>query len=84
MASCHETRTFFDVDAELAHARTSLPLSGAHLQQPCENCHVQDRVAFTGLDPECISCHQDAYESASAVDHTAFSPDCTQCHSTNS
>jgi len=83
-ASCHTTtRTFFQVDGELAHARTSLPLTGAHLQVPCETCHVDDRVLFTGLDPECISCHLDAWQASPVVDHEAsgFSTDCTRCHS---
>lgn len=82
-ASCHDTRTFYDVDGELAHARTTLPLSGAHLQLPCETCHVEDRVLFTGLEPECVACHHDAYLSAEVVDHegSGFSEDCTQCHS---
>ncbi|HSM04495.1 MAG TPA: hypothetical protein VK858_07725 [Longimicrobiales bacterium] len=83
-ASCHTTtRTFYEVDGELAHARTALPLTGAHLQVPCETCHVEDRVLFTGLDPDCISCHLDAYRASPVVDHEAggFSTDCTRCHS---
>ncbi len=82
-AACHTTRTFYDVDGELAHARTALPLTGAHLQVPCETCHADDRVSFTGLDPECIGCHLDAYQASPVLDHEAagFSTDCTECHS---
>lgn len=82
-AACHGTRSFQEVDGELAHARTQLPLTGAHLQLPCENCHVQDRLLFTGVDPGCVTCHLEAYRSAAVVDHegSGFSTDCTACHS---
>ncbi|HSG47479.1 MAG TPA: hypothetical protein VLA43_06705, partial [Longimicrobiales bacterium] len=82
-AACHDTRSFFDVDGELAHARTALPLTGAHRQFPCQGCHAQDRLFFTGLDPECTACHLEDFQASTVVDHEAsgFSTDCTQCHS---
>lgn len=81
-AACHATDSFFEVDGELAHARTSLPLTGAHLQVPCQGCHDRDRLLFTGLDPECTSCHLDDYEGSTVVDHVAsgLSTQCLDCH----
>jgi hypothetical protein len=84
-AACHTTTSFRDVDGEAIHARTSFPLTGAHLQVTCESCHLGDQGgAFTSLDPTCASCHVGAYEGARTVDHVAagYPTDCVQCHST--
>ena len=82
---CHTTLTFADIRGPQAHARTSFPLTGAHLQVECRACHVDDRLgAFTPLDPRCISCHRTAFERARPVDHVAggFPTECRQCHVT--
>lgn len=82
-AACHNTGSFYDVDGDLTHARTLLPLTGAHQQVPCQGCHFQDRLLFTGLDPECIACHLDDFRASIVVDHegSGFDTDCTACHS---
>lgn len=80
---CHNTTTVPDVAGAAVHARTSFPLTGAHLQITCEACHGDDRGgAFTTRSPECISCHAADYASAQTVDHAAagFPTDCLQCH----
>ncbi|HSG08044.1 MAG TPA: hypothetical protein VLA36_06795 [Longimicrobiales bacterium] len=82
---CHTPTSFHDVQGASIHARTSFPLTGAHVQVTCESCHVNDQGgAFSALDTECASCHLPAYESAATVDHVAggYPTDCTQCHST--
>ncbi len=84
-AECHTTLSFADVQGRQAHARTTFPLTGAHLQLECRACHVDDRLgAFTALDPQCISCHRTAFEQAKPVDHVAggFPPECMRCHVT--
>jgi hypothetical protein len=65
------------------HARAGFPLSGAHLQAPCESCHRNDRGgAFAPLPQDCLSCHQAQYAGAAQPDHAAagFPTDCQQCH----
>jgi len=82
---CHNTRAFQEVAAVAVHARTGFPLTGSHLQAPCESCHQSDRGgAFAPPPTECVSCHRDAYLNARMPDHAAagFPTDCQQCHAT--
>ena len=82
--ACHNTTSFNDVPGVGLHARTSLPLTGSHLQVSCETCHSDDTGgAYTTLDPDCYSCHSVDYETAS-LDHVVngFSTDCESCHNT--
>jgi hypothetical protein len=84
-SSCHNTRSFPDIDGLSIHARTSFPLVGAHRQITCESCHTDDvGGAYSPLDTDCASCHLDEYERAGTVDHLAndYPTDCTQCHRT--
>jgi hypothetical protein len=80
---CHSTASFHDVPAVALHARAGFPLTGAHLQTPCEGCHRNDAGgAFAPLPRDCISCHRDQYAAATDPDHAAagFPTDCQQCH----
>lgn len=82
--ACHSTAAWDDVRGVALHARTSLPLTGSHLQISCESCHLDDTGgAYTTLDSDCYSCHSGDYESAT-LDHVenAFSTDCESCHNT--
>jgi len=82
---CHNTVTFGDVAGVVVHARTTFPLTGAHVQLSCETCHVDDRGgAFATLDSDCFSCHAQEYNAAQSVDHVEldFSKECEDCHNT--
>jgi hypothetical protein len=82
-ARCHSTSTFREVPVVALHARAGFPLTGAHLQAPCESCHKNDRGgAFAPLPQDCVSCHREQYTAASMPDHAAagFPSDCGQCH----
>ncbi len=82
---CHNTSEFRDVEALTLHQRTAFPLTGAHLNTPCESCHKTERAGvFAAVPRDCIACHQTALSQAasSGVDHTGFPRDCTQCHVT--
>ena len=80
-AACHDdvawSRARFD------HASTAFPLTGAHVPLPCDRCHVGG--VYTGLSPECVSCHQGDYDGTNDPPHAAsgFSTSCTQCHNTS-
>jgi hypothetical protein len=79
---CHTTATFHDVPAVALHNRTGFPLTGAHLQTPCESCHQTERNgAYTAVARDCLACHRNALRVATTVDHSGFSGDCLQCHS---
>jgi hypothetical protein len=84
-ARCHDTRTFHQVPAIALHARAGFPLSGAHLDAPCESCHRNDQAgAFTGVPQQCVACHREDYAAALMPNHMAagFPTDCQACHAT--
>ena len=55
------------------------PLTGGHAIS-CNQCHTTG--TFTKIPNECISCHQDNYNSAVNPNHKLlnFSLDCAECH----
>lgn len=57
---------------------TFFPLTGGHGGLECTDCHAPG--TFTGLSPDCYSCHEADYQTA--PDHVAqnYSHDCQQCH----
>jgi hypothetical protein len=77
---CHTTVTW--AGATFDHAGTSFPLTGAHSQLACNQCH-SDGV-YAGKSATCASCHQSAYEATTNPSHVAasFPLDCTSCHTT--
>jgi hypothetical protein len=84
-ARCHDTRSFHAVPAIALHARAGFPLSGAHLDAPCESCHRNDRAgAYTAVPQQCMACHREAYAAALMPNHMAagFPTDCQECHAT--
>lgn len=82
---CHTQTDFHDVQSVQIHQRTGFPLTGAHLNTPCESCHRTEAGGFLSAVPrDCVSCHRSAMDAAAAsgVDHSTFPRDCTQCHTT--
>ncbi len=66
--------------ASFNHDLTEFPTRGAHEAVPCLSCHVGNR--YRGTPSECVSCHQDVYESAQNPNHIAagFNTECAVCH----
>jgi hypothetical protein len=71
------------------HQETGYRLEGAHASLDCRKCHRRDYVrgggqllargkdldrTFLGLDPACLSCHEDAHREQYASDR------CLTCH----
>jgi hypothetical protein len=80
---CHTSVSFGDMSVREIHARTTFPLTGAHLQIACRACHVDSRLGtFTPLDPQCMACHEADYTGAQPVSHATFPTDCLRCHNT--
>lgn len=71
---CHNPNDW--EDATFDHTRSNFPLTGAHVNAACEDCHKNDQ--FTGLDTTCLACHAEPAEHAGQ-----FDTDCVACHSTN-
>ena len=65
------------------HSRTRFPLTGAHRQVDCAQCHIGGR--FAGTPTDCFSCHQANYNSTSSPNHAAagFPTSCQTCHNTS-
>jgi hypothetical protein len=61
----------------------SFPLTQGHGGRLCRDCHTTPN-SFTGLSPDCASCHTDDFAVTSEPSHAAasFSTDCSQCHGT--
>ena len=77
---CHDqvawSRAHFD------HNSTGFALTGAHKALQCNRCHAGG--TFTGLSPDCVSCHRNDYNGTTDPNHVAaaFPINCTQCHNT--
>ena len=71
---CH-TPSSWD-DATFDHARTDFPLTGAHVQVSCAECHAGER--FSGTATDCLSCHAEPEYHAGAFG--ARSTECAACH----
>jgi Outer membrane cytochrome MtrC/MtrF-like, domains II/IV len=65
------------------HSRTRFPLTGAHQQTDCGQCHVNNR--FQGTPTDCVACHRQDYQGTTSPNHAAagFPTSCQSCHSTN-
>ncbi len=89
----HQTAGFSPDDCQNCHDLTSsswatvnvvhdfFPLVGGHAISDCFACHTQGS-GFAGLSPDCISCHQDDYNSVQDPNHITgnFPTNCTICH----
>jgi hypothetical protein len=70
-ASCHDGH---DRLANFDHNQI-FPLTGQHIEEECESCHVNK--IFAGTPQECVACH-----TQPTVHDEAFGHDCLRCHTT--
>ena len=77
--SCHTNVAW--QPATFDHNKTIFPLTGAHIQVACTNCHVNNR--FAGTPTDCYSCHVQNFNGVQNPNHLLglFPHDCTPCHS---
>lgn len=72
-----------DRTSKFDHALTRFPLERAHSEAACDRCHLPARlgssrqcrqtVKYTGLDPQCSTCHVDIHRGE-------LGRDCAKCH----
>ncbi|MBK8953948.1 MAG: hypothetical protein IPM34_00120 [Saprospiraceae bacterium] len=69
-------------DDHFDHNMTAFPLTGAHLQVDCKNCHL---TGFKGTSHLCADCHTQHFDQSINPNHTqlGLSKDCAACHTTN-
>ena len=80
---CHTTTSW--TGATFNHnTATKFPLTGAHVNVLCTNCHIGN--IFVGTPTDCLSCHAAVYKSTTNPNHVAagFPTTCQTCHSTTS
>jgi hypothetical protein len=73
-AQCHEPVGWSQ--AALDHALAAFPLTGAHVQADCAQCHPDD--VYAGTPQACVACHaqDDRHEGQ-------LGQDCVHCHTPN-
>lgn len=72
-AQCHKPSSW--TDATFDHNLSVFPLTGAHVNVACAQCHVNG--VFKGTPQTCVSCHAEPQAHLGA-----FGVDCAACHST--
>ncbi len=79
-ATCHNTSTW--LGATFNHNLTAFPLTGAHNNVNCLQCHTNGN--YTNISTDCVSCHLKDYQSTNAPNHAAasFPQSCQLCHTT--
>lgn len=77
--SCHTIAGW--KPASFDHNLTQFPLTGAHINVNCSNCHS---AGYTNTPTDCYSCHQSDYNSTINPNHIAanFPTTCNSCHTT--
>ena len=74
--SCHPRGTGEGV---INHALTSFPLTGAHANVACQQCHQN---GFANTPTDCVSCHQSNFNTAPNHTVQSYPQTCQQCHTT--
>ena len=64
------------------HSMTEFPLTGAHINVECAQCHTSNQ---NRISTECVACHMQDYLKTVNPNHqsTGISTDCISCHKTN-
>ncbi|MCE9578491.1 MAG: hypothetical protein K8W52_35520 [Deltaproteobacteria bacterium] len=95
-AECHVATDWRDTETLARHARSRMPLTGAHALLDCTACHRRTgERQWSDVPSQCFACHERDYRAATThPNHVAptdpithaptppFSRECSQCHST--
>ncbi len=77
---CHNSVTW--IETTFDHSATNFPLTGAHINSDCSDCHSS---GYTNTNTDCSSCHQTDFDNSTNPSHQTLglSTNCEICHSTN-
>jgi len=80
-ATCHNTSSWMQATFD-HNTFTKFPLTGAHKNVACTQCHVNNR--FAGTPTDCASCHLPDFNKTTNPNHAAvgFPTTCQTCHTT--
>ena len=75
---CHPVNAFQWSEGGFNH--NFFPLAQGHSAAKCAECHTSG--TFTGLNPDCYSCHQKDFVATTSPNHTSsnFPTSCSNCH----
>ncbi|MCX6149434.1 MAG: hypothetical protein NTX22_02795 [Ignavibacteriales bacterium] len=78
--NCHSINAW--QPASFNHALTTFPLTGAHINTQCTQCHIS---GYGKISTDCYSCHKPDYDNSKNPAHktAGFSTTCNSCHTTN-
>ncbi len=78
---CHTTSAW--QPASFDHSKTAFPLTGAHAQVQCAQCHTNGNYNLTTA--ACVSCHLKDFQGTTNPNHTTagLPQQCEVCHSTS-
>jgi len=78
---CHAMYAFTWTGSGIDHS--FFPLNQGHAISDCYQCHTAG-TDFSNISNECISCHQQDYNTTENPNHTIaeFSMQCSECHTT--
>jgi len=77
---CHSTTRWENSDFD--HNATDFPLTDAHENLLCLDCHME---GYISTPTDCVACHQADYDGSANPSHVAegFSTLCADCHTTS-
>jgi hypothetical protein len=77
---CHTTTAW--QPASFDHSKTAFPLTGAHAQVQCAQCHINGNYNISNT--ACVSCHLKDFQGTNNPNHvsTGIPQQCEMCHST--
>jgi hypothetical protein len=77
---CHTTVAW--MPASFDHSKTAFPLTGAHAQVQCAQCHLNGN--YNIRNTACVSCHLKDFQGTTNPNHVTagFPQQCEVCHST--
>ena len=78
--TCHNTANW--QNATFDHGITKFPLTGAHVQVSCQQCHAGNN--FSNTPGTCVGCHLADFTKAANPNHVSagFPQACETCHNT--
>ncbi|MCF7822548.1 MAG: cytochrome c3 family protein [Candidatus Marinimicrobia bacterium] len=82
---CHDSDSWVLPTIFQNHDLTRFPLQGAHQNQSCEGCHMNNPGKKEILPLDCWGCHEKDYVATRNPDHldSGFPRSCDVCHSQN-
>jgi hypothetical protein len=79
--ACFECHPTGDAESGFNHSATNFPLTGAHVNTACSECHSQ---GYEGTSTICYDCHTQDFDQSTNPNHQQIGipTECEECHTT--